>query len=49
VKRVYEAVFGKILVSDAEMLRPDPAHLTPRTRALFEQMFPPSAVTRPSP
>lgn len=43
VKRVYEAVFGKILVSDAEMLRPDPANLTPRTRALFELMFPPAA------
>ena len=42
VKRIFEAVYGKVLVSEDDMLRPDPANLTPRTKALFEQMFPAS-------
>jgi hypothetical protein len=42
VKRVYEAVYGKVLVPAEEMLRPDPRNLTPRTRVLFELMFPTS-------
>ncbi len=42
VKRVYEAVYGKVLVPPDELLRPDPGNLTPRARALFEVMFPES-------
>ncbi|RDK08389.1 hypothetical protein DN412_21380 [Cupriavidus lacunae] len=42
VKRIFEAVYGKVLVPEGDMLRPDPANLTPRTKALFEQMFPTS-------
>lgn len=40
VKRVFEAVFTKVLVSDAELVRPDPNNLTPTARALFEVLFP---------
>ena len=40
VKRVYEAVYAKVLVPDEELLRPDPKNLTPRTRELFELLFP---------
>lgn len=40
VKRVFEAVYAKVLVSEDELLRPDPANLTPGTRALFELLFP---------
>ncbi|HEX7913848.1 MAG TPA: GNAT family N-acetyltransferase [Paraburkholderia sp.] len=42
VKRIFEAVYGKVLVAEDDMLRPDPANLTPRTKALFELMFPAS-------
>ncbi len=41
VKRVFEAVYAKVLVAEEDLLRPDPANLTPRTQALFEQLFPP--------
>ena len=40
VKRVYEAVYGKVLVPDDELLRPDPKNLSPKARALFELIFP---------
>lgn len=40
VKRIFEAVYGKLLVPEEAMLRPDPANLTPRARELFELMFP---------
>lgn len=40
VKRIFEAVYGKVLVADEDMLRPDPANLTPRAKALFDLMFP---------
>lgn len=40
VKRVYEAVYAKVLVPESELMRPDPANLTPGTRALFELLFP---------
>lgn len=40
VKRVYEAVYAKLLVSDVELLRPDPKNMTPKTGALFELLFP---------
>jgi len=39
VKRVYQAVYAKLLVPDAEVLRPDPKNLTPRARALFDLLF----------
>ncbi len=40
VKRVFEAVYCKVLVPDDELVRPDPNHLTPRARALFDALFP---------
>ncbi|AKM03254.1 GNAT family N-acetyltransferase [Burkholderia pyrrocinia] len=40
VKRIFEAVYGKVLVADEDMLRPDPANLTPKAKALFDLMFP---------
>jgi hypothetical protein len=40
VKRVYEAVYAKVLVPDAELLRPDPANLSPKAKALFDVLFP---------
>jgi hypothetical protein len=39
VKRVYQAVYAKLLVPEAEVLRPDPKNLTPRARALFDLLF----------
>ena len=40
VKRVYEAWYAKVLVPEEELLRPDPAKMTPKTRELFELLFP---------
>jgi hypothetical protein len=40
VKRVFEAVYCKVLVPEDELARPDPKNLTPRARALFEALFP---------
>ena len=40
VKRVYQAVYGKLLVPDDEVHYPDPKNLTPKTRALFDLLFP---------
>jgi hypothetical protein len=42
VKRVFEAVYCKVLVPEEELARPDPEHLTPTTRALFDAIFPPA-------
>ena len=39
VKRVYQAVYAKLLVPEDEVLRPDPKNLTPKARALFELLF----------
>lgn len=39
VKRVYEAVYGKLLVSVDEVHYPDSKNLTPKARALFEMLF----------
>ncbi len=44
VKRVFEAVYAKVLVSGDDLQRPDPANLTPRTRALFDLLFPPEEI-----
>ena len=40
VKRVYEAVYAKLLVPEGEVLRPDPKNMTPKTKALFDLLFP---------
>lgn len=40
VKRVYEAVYAKVLVPDEDLLRPDPKNLSPKARALFDALFP---------
>ena len=40
VKRVYEAIYAKVLVADAGLLRPQPQNLTPRTQAFFDLLFP---------
>lgn len=39
VKRVYEAVYAKLLVPEEEVLRPDPRNLTPRARTLYALLF----------
>ena len=39
VKRVYQAVYAKLLVPEDEVLRPDPRNLTPRARALYGLLF----------
>lgn len=39
VKRVFEALYVKVLVDSEELLLPDPRNLTPRTRALFDALF----------
>lgn len=39
VKRVYQAVYAKLLVSPEEVLFPDPKNMTPKTKALFELLF----------
>jgi hypothetical protein len=40
VKRVYEAVYAKLLVPEDAVLRPDPRNLTPRSRSLHALLFP---------
>jgi hypothetical protein len=40
VKRVYEALYAKVLVSAEELLRPRAKDLTPAVRALFELLYP---------
>ena len=39
VKRVYQAVYAKLLVPNDEVHWPDPRNLTPKARALFELLF----------
>jgi len=40
VKRVYEAVYAKVLLPDSGLLRPQRHNLTPTTQAFFERLFP---------
>lgn len=40
VKRVYEAVYVKVLASESEFEHPTVDGLTPSTRAVFEHLFP---------
>jgi hypothetical protein len=46
VKRVYEAMYAKVLVPDASLLRPEPHNLTARTRAFFDFVFPAETASR---
>lgn len=46
VKRVYEAMYAKILVADVGLLRPQPQNLTPRTRAFFDLLVPEQRLAR---
>ncbi len=39
VKRVYQAVYAKLLVPESEILRPDPKNMTPKSSALFAMLF----------
>ena len=39
IKRVYEAIYVKVLVADADVLRPQPQSMTPRTKALYDFLF----------
>jgi len=39
VKRVYEAVYAKVLVTEAGLLMPHRRNLTPRTQAFFDWVF----------
>ena len=43
VKRVFEAVYCKVLVPEEELVRPDPRNLTPKTLALYHAIFGPEA------
>jgi GNAT superfamily N-acetyltransferase len=50
VKRVFEAVYCKVLVPEEDLVQPDPKNLTPRARALWEAISrdtAPSAAHRP--
>jgi hypothetical protein len=40
VKRVYQAVYAKLLAPENKVLRPDPKNMTPRTKGLYELLFP---------
>ena len=40
VKRVYEAIYVKVLVAESEFLRPSVAGMTPATHALFNLLYP---------
>lgn len=47
VKRVFEAVYCKVLVPEDELVRPDRNHLTPKARALFDALFPEAGGGKP--
>jgi hypothetical protein len=40
VKRVFEAIYVKVLAPDADMLQPDAEGMRPATQALFDTLFP---------
>ncbi len=42
VKRVYQAVYAKLLAPEEKVLRPDPANMTPKARELYALLFPES-------
>jgi hypothetical protein len=39
IKRVYEAIYIKVLAADADVLRPQAKSMTPRTKALYDFLF----------
>lgn len=39
VKRVYQAVYAKLLVPESEILLPSPKNMTPKSSALFAMLF----------
>jgi hypothetical protein len=39
IKRVYEAIYVKVLVAEADVLRPQYEGMTPRTKALYDFLF----------
>jgi hypothetical protein len=39
VKRVYEAVYVRVLAGASELLQPDRQQMTPATRELFELLY----------
>ena len=40
VKRVYEAIYTKVLVNEEDFARPRHADMTPKAAALFDLLFP---------
>jgi hypothetical protein len=40
VKRVFEAIYVKVLVAESEFLHPSAAGMTPGTNALFNRLYP---------
>ena len=38
-KRVYEALYAKVLVPESDLVRPALKNLTPQTKALFDLLF----------
>lgn len=40
VKRVYQAVYAKLLAPEDKVLRPDSKNMTPAARSLYELLFP---------
>lgn len=40
VKRVYQAVYAKLLAPENKVLRPDPDNMTPAARSLYALLFP---------
>jgi len=40
VKRVYEAIYTKVLANEEDFVQPRHADMTPKTAALFELLFP---------
>lgn len=40
VKRVYQAVYAKLLAPEDKVLRPNPKNMTPTARALYALLFP---------
>ena len=44
VKRVYEAIYTKVLVNEDEFMRPRHSDMTPKIATLFELLFPGKAI-----
>jgi hypothetical protein len=40
VKRVYEAIYTKVLVDEVDFVRPQYSNMTPKTTALFQLLYP---------